>query len=246
MKEKSKQSIQLQINKLKNLPDLPESSMRILAAINDPDISIDKLAEVLSISPGLVARLLGLANSAYFGQSRKINDLRTAIFQVLGLELVKSLSLGVVLNVHFDTRKCHAFNTEYFWMRSLLTAIAAQKLACHNKLQQFPPSTVYTCGLLLYIGMLVLGYLIPEKLDVILQRSKKNRTSVGEEKPLINLLKLSQHLSSMLLDDKFVDMDELGILGKQLLLSDADLPRIVDELIERRESIQKLASILGS
>lgn len=288
MTEKSKQTIQLQINRLKNLPALPEASLRILDAINDPDIAIDKLAEVLAMSPGLVARLLGLANSAYFGQSRNISDLSTAIFQVLGLELVKSLSLGIVLNVQFDTGKCQTFNTEYFWMRSLLTALAAQKLAVANKLQPFSPATVYTSGLLLYIGVLVLGYLIPEELNDILQRSEKNHTCAGdeirsqleeshyhlgyvllqkwhlspvyqsvlnhfedaefngEEKSLINLLSFCQRLSSMLLDDDDVDIGELENLCEKLSLSATGLRGIVDELIENRESIQKLAAIMGN
>lgn len=287
MTENSTQTIQLQINRLKYLPALPESSLRILDAINDPDIPIDKLAEVLSLSPGLAARLLGLSNSAYFGQSRQISDLRTAIIQVLGLELVKSLSLGVVLNVHFDTRKCQAFSTEYFWMRSLITAQAAQKLAISNHLRPFSAATAYTSGLLLYIGVLVLAYLMPADLDIVLQCSKKNRTSVseeirqqlgdthyklgylllqkwqlssvyqgvlnhfddadfgGEEKPLIDLLKLSQRLSSMLLDDEVIDIDELKNFSKKLSLSSDGLLGIVEDLVESRESIQKLASIMG-
>jgi HD-like signal output (HDOD) protein len=288
MTETSKQAIQLQINRLKSLPALPEASVRILDAINDPDIAIEKLADVLAMSPGLVARLLGLANSAYFGQSGNISDLSVAIYQVLGLELVKSLSLGIVLNVQFDTGKCRTFNTEYFWMRSLLTALAAQKLAVGNKLPQFSPATIYTSGLLLSIGVLVLGYLIPEELNVILQRSEKNHTGAGdeiqlqleeshyhlgyvllqkwqlspvyqavlnhfddaefsgEEKPLINLLRLSHRLSSMLLNDDGVDMGELERLCEKLSLSTTGLSGTVDELIENRESIQKLAAIMGN
>lgn len=287
MTEKSKQTIQLQINKLKYLPALPESSLKILDAINDPDVPIDKLAEVLSLSPGLAARLLGLANSAYFGHSRQINDLHTAIVQVLGISLVKSFSLGVILNVQFDTRKCHAFSTEYFWMSSLLTALAAQKLATSNGSQPFSAATAYTSGLLLYIGVLVLAYLLPDDMNGILQRSYKNRTSVGEEirlqlgenhyrlgyfllqkwqlssvyqnvlnhfedadfcgaeKPLIDLLKHSQHLSSRLLNQDVADIDALEELSSKLSVPTAELRRIVEELIENRESIQKLACIMG-
>lgn len=133
----------------------------------------------------------------------------------------------------------------------------------------------------------MLGYLLPEELNAILQRCKKNRTCVGDEillelgeshyhlgwfllqkwhlspvyqsvlnhfedadfagdeKPLINLLSLSQRLSSMLLDDDAVDLDELEILCGKLSLSTAGLARIVDELIENREAVQKLASIMG-
>jgi HD-like signal output (HDOD) protein len=181
MNQPSNQAVLLLISKLKNLPALPEASLSILEAINNPEISIEELAETLSLSPGLAARLLGLANSAYFGQQRQINDLPTAIFQVLGLDLVKSLALGIVLNVQFDARKCHAFDSRYFWMRALLTAVAAQKLAKSTRLDTFTPAMVYTSGLLLSIGILVLAYLLPDDLNIILQRHKAHNIPVSRE-----------------------------------------------------------------
>ena len=288
MTDKAQHSIFLQINKLKNLPALPEVSLKILDAINDPEISIDKLADLLSMSPGLVARLLGLANSAYFSQSKQVSDLPTAIYQVLGMDLVKSLALSIVLNVQLDTAKCRGFNTEYFWMRSLLTAVTAQKIANNQNLTQFSPGTIYTSGLLLYIGVLVLAFLMPKELNDILNRSNMNGTRAGdeirlelgashfrvgfvlmqkwqvsptyqtilnyfedpdfngEERPLINILTLSQHVSHMLLDKNQVDFVQLEEICEQLSLSQTNLPRIVDELIENRQNIQKLATILGN
>lgn len=192
MNEHSRQTIELQINRLRNLPALPEASVKILEAINNPNIPIDKLADVLALSPALLARLLGLANSAYFGKSRDITDIRTAIVQVLGLDLVKSLALGVVVNVQFDTGKCMNFNTEYFWRRSLSTAVAGQQLACRNDFQAYSPSTVYNCGLLLYIGMLVAAYLFPVELNAIIFRCRQpDQVMVGDE--IVDRLGLSHY-----------------------------------------------------
>jgi len=192
MNEHSRQTIELQINRLRNLPASPEASVKILEAINNPNIPIDKLADVLALSPALLARLLGLANSAYFGKSRDITDIRTAIVQVLGLDLVKSLALGVVVNVQFDTGKCMNFNTEYFWRRSLSTAVAGQQLACRNDFHAYSPSTVYNCGLLLYIGMLVAAYLFPVELNAIIFRCRQpEQVKVGDE--IVSRLGLSHY-----------------------------------------------------
>lgn len=182
MDAKAKQKIQMQVSTLKNLPVLPEASLRILEAINTPDVSIDKLAAVLSLSPGLVARLLGLANSAYFARGKDVGDVRTAIFQVLGLDLVKALSMAIIFNIQFDTRKCQEFDSEHFWMRSLLTAVAAQKLAGDaGQLRTSAPSAVYASGLLLDIGIMVLAYLMPDDLNGIFLASKKDQLTVSEE-----------------------------------------------------------------
>lgn len=175
------QSIQLQINQIKNLPALPEASVKILEAINDPDIDIRKLVNVISLSPGLVARLLGLANSAFFGQIRQIDDLETAVVRVLGLQLVRSLTLGILLNVQLDTKQCKGFDSLSFWTHSLMTAVAAQKLADKSSWQNLSAANAYTNGLLLNIGLLVMAYLFPKELDDILLDGSKNFLQIEAE-----------------------------------------------------------------
>lgn len=177
-------SITLQISKLKNLPPLPEISVRIMNAVNDPEVSVDQLVEVISLSPTLTARLLGLANSAYFGRSGQIDDLRIAIIQVLGLNLVKSLALSIVLNVEMDTSKCRLFNGEYFWAHSFITAIVAQKLAVHINDELLTANTVYTSGLLLNIGLVAAVYILPEEMNDIFSQADRADGSISSEMSL--------------------------------------------------------------
>lgn len=281
------QEFLLQLYQLKNLPALPEVSMRILDAINDPEIYIDKLTATLSMSPGLVARLISLSNSAYFRQAKPINDLSTAIYQVLGLDLVKSLALSIILNVQLDASKCQAFNTKYFWHRSMLTAITAQKLSKSLDFKQYSPSVVYTCGLLLYIGILVLAFLTPAKLNGIMFRCQTQKNCIskairdqlgeshfkfafillqkwqlsatylsvfnhfedrnfnGEERDLIKILTVSQMISSTIADNDELDLTELTQYCEKLSLPSAGLSDIIDDLIEKRQDIELLASVLG-
>jgi len=175
---KSEQDYQLQLNKIKNLPPLPEASLRIINAVNDPEITVNELVDVLSLSPSLVARLLGLANSAYFGYSRQVNELRLAIIQVLGLNLVKSLALSIALNVQLDTLKCSAFKADYHWSCALTTAVLAQKLSVSIKDKLLLPTTVYTSGLLLNIGVLVAVFLFPKDMNDIFLSCEKSQEPV--------------------------------------------------------------------
>jgi len=218
MTENVNHSIQLKINKLRNLPALPEASLKILEAVNDPDIEIEKLVQVLSLSPALVARFLGLANSAYFGQSRQINDLNKAIVNVLGLQLVKGLALGVVLNVQLDLSKCNNFDSHYFWLYSLMMASTAQKLAAANVFEEQTPSMVYTSGLILHIGLLVIAYLFPEELNQLLTAESKSYSELNEA------LKLKLGLSHY----------EVGYL----LLSKWKLPGFYQTLLHRFEDAE--------
>lgn len=156
------------ILKIKNLPPLPQASVRILSAVNNPDISIEELVAAIATSPALVGRLIGLANSAYFGRTGQIDDLREAIIQVLGLNLVKSLALGLVLNTELDSSRCRHFNAEQFWTEALLTASLAQKICLRVDKDKYDPSMVYTAGLLLNIGLLAAVFLVPDALNAIL------------------------------------------------------------------------------
>jgi len=173
--------IDLQISKIKNLPELSAASMKIIDAVNDPDISIDDLATVISVAPVLVGRLLGLANSAYFGCTVEITDLRVAIIRVLGLNLVRSLTIGVLLNLELDTRKCSQFDSERFWMDALLTATLSQQFSLLIRDEAIVPSTAYTAGLLLNIGLIVAVYLLPEESNQILLNAEENVSSISKE-----------------------------------------------------------------
>lgn len=176
----SEYKINIEVAKIKNLPPLPDASIKIITAVNNSDVYIDELVDVLSLSPVLMARLIGLSNSAYFGRAGKISDLRVAIIQVLGLKLVKSLSLSIVLNVELDVSQCQLFDAELFWKHALMTAIIAQKLSVKFDNELMTPATVYTAGLLLDIGFLAAVFVFPQQVNEVLAESENREGSVSE------------------------------------------------------------------
>ena len=169
------------IAKIKNLPTLPEASCRIITAINNPDISIEELTRVISTSSALSGRLLGLANSAYFGWPGEIEDLRLAIIQVLGLNLVKGLAVSILVSNEFDVSRCSQFNCEQFWSRCLITATLAQKLAIQVNDEKVSPSAAYTAGLLLNIGLLAVVYAFPDELNQAFTNVQENDSLLSYE-----------------------------------------------------------------
>ncbi len=172
---------QLLITRIKTLPPLPEGSVRIVNAVNNPDISIDELVAVISLSPALVARLLGLANSSYFGRTTPVTDLKSAIIQVLGFNLVKSLALGIALNVEFDVSRCPQFDSLLFWRFVLTRALIAQKLAAKSRDESLTATTVYTGALLMDIGIQAAVYVFPEKMNALFGDCQRERQCVDRK-----------------------------------------------------------------
>jgi len=280
------QDINLKIAKIKNLPPLPEAGVRIIAAVNDPDISIVELVDVISLSPALLARLLGLANSAYFGRTGQIKDLRVAIIQVLGVNLVKSLALSIVLNVEFDTTKCKLFDTDLFWMNALVTSLVAQKLSIQCNDELMSSCVVYTSGLLLEIGLLAAVYILPEQMNDIFNNMEEgeslsvkmqaelgqtqyqigamllerwhlpeiyqialkefyNPSFAGEEKNLILLLELSKKIGAHLCTNTEEEIPDFSSLLEPFSLTNKQLNKVINDVIQKKGNIKELATFLG-
>jgi HD-like signal output (HDOD) protein len=174
-------TLNLQVLRIKNLPDLPVASVKILNAVNDSNIVIDELVALISVSPILVARLLGLANSAYFGCRGQVKDIKVAIVRVLGLDLVRSLIISLILNMELDTRKCNRFDNERFWMDAFLTATLGQSYSHVIRDQDLVPAEVYSTGLILNIGLILAVYLLPEQTNQVFINAENNASSIATE-----------------------------------------------------------------
>ena len=67
---------------LDELPQLPAAVHQLFEALSDEDIDRHRLASAIDQCPSLSAKLVGLANSAYFGQASHINGVSDAIFVI--------------------------------------------------------------------------------------------------------------------------------------------------------------------
>lgn len=154
-----------EIQRQKELPTLTPSIQRILAACEDHHVSQTALAETLGEAPTIAARILGLANSAFFGQRDGVRSLPHAI-TVLGMVMVRSVAAGLTLSGAFDSRRCRGFSAERYWTSAVLTALLAQQLRPLIAAGvRPPPDSVYLGGLLHNIGLLALVHLHPAEME---------------------------------------------------------------------------------
>lgn len=136
------------VNHSARLPTVPMVTQRVIASLHSDDVSLSEIAGLLEADPVLSAKLLRLANSAYFQLSGSIDSVEEAV-QVLGLAMVRNLALSAGM--------AHAFvNTpgvdlRAFWTYSLFTASAARWLAQHHGDSS---DVVFTLGLIHALGQL--------------------------------------------------------------------------------------------
>lgn len=150
-------SVRLEIQKIDHLPPMPTIAQEILIASNDDTADLDDIAKIIKKDPSLTAKIIGMANSAFFGFGRKVTTLEQAIINVLGLDLVKGFALSLAMSSTFDPQKCASFDLKKYWLSAFLTAELAtgfaDKMGSNRNLD---PNQLYLYGLLHNIGILVL------------------------------------------------------------------------------------------
>ncbi|MCP4022508.1 MAG: HDOD domain-containing protein [Desulfobacteraceae bacterium] len=110
------------------LPSFPAVIMQILQKIRNPYSSFPEIAQSLSLDPGLSIKLLGIANSAAFSPSKKVENLTQAI-ALVGLSQLESLVLGVGVSKGIPKKVCQWHDPAEFWLTSAKRAMLANELS---------------------------------------------------------------------------------------------------------------------
>jgi HD-like signal output (HDOD) protein len=158
-----------EILEIKHLPPLSITATRLLEAIGNPDVEVEELADIINHDPGLMGRIVGLANAAYFGQRNPITTVQEAIIRVLGINMVKSLALSISVGGAFQANSCPGFDTKEYWFNAIGCATLSRMMALRVPIDNRPdPDHIYLSGLLHNIGYLVLAHVFPTKLSQVL------------------------------------------------------------------------------
>jgi len=83
------------------LPTLPEVALRIREAVEDVEVSAQKLAEVIASDAALSARLIKVANSPLLRGRIAVDNLQMGISR-LGLTFVRNLATGLAMEQMFQ------------------------------------------------------------------------------------------------------------------------------------------------
>jgi len=86
--------------KIKQLPALPESAIKLEAIYHNPDSSFDDMVKVLELDPLLTADILKAANSPLYGFTREINSITQAV-GLFGMGTIRGFALAMIVKKSF-------------------------------------------------------------------------------------------------------------------------------------------------
>lgn len=139
---------------LDRLPSLPQVLTKILDAIHSERADLQHIAGIIRHDSAMTARLLGVANSSYYGRAKSCQTVERALL-FLGTDTVKTIVITAAIKQFFNRfNPHHQPFVKAFWRRSLISANFAHILA--NLTGYNAPEEAYLSGLLMDVGQLIL------------------------------------------------------------------------------------------
>jgi len=139
------------------IPTLPEVVRRISRMIEDPETGTGDIGAVVAEDPPLAAKVLRIANSAYYGLRERCLSAEQAS-AVLGARVLKNVVTQAAVIQQFEhLREYPDFDVDEIWAHSSTVAHACSTLARHSTRRLgLAPEELHVCGLLHDLGKVVL------------------------------------------------------------------------------------------
>ncbi len=153
-----------EVRRIKNLPTVPGIVAKISRMVENPETSAAEVGRLISQDQVLSAKVLRMANSAFFGMSRKISSIPQALM-ILGFDVVKGL---VLTSSVFDMIQKSMAG---LWEHSIGCAAASGAVA--TALGRDDAEEILVAGLLHDLGKVVLALNMPEEMKQIREKVEK-------------------------------------------------------------------------
>ncbi len=159
------------VTSISHIATLPEITLKIIELVENPRSTAQDLHKIISNDPALVARILKVVNSAFYGLPGQIGSINRAIV-LLGLNAVKNIVIAASLAKLFrGGRVSPNFAAKDLWSHSIAVGVMSKMIV--GKLNNTLPDEAFLAGLIHDIGILVELQAHREPLIEIAERAAK-------------------------------------------------------------------------
>lgn len=171
-------SLETIVKAVNDLPALPSVVNKVIKLTEDPNSTAQDINNALIQDQAMTARVLKLANSAFYGFPRRIATVTDATV-FLGFKTIKSIvmaaSVSDILNAEMSG---YALEHGELWKHSQCVAMAARHIA--RKAKYYQLDLAYTSGLLHDIGKVILNNAMKESYHEVVAKVSEGNTDFIE------------------------------------------------------------------
>jgi len=152
-----------------DLPTIPVVATQVLQLLDNPDVNVDKVADLMLTDQVMTARVMKMVNSPIYRPSHEITSLKRALVY-LGVRHIKEIALTSSFISAFED-KGGAIDISTFWAHAFGVGMVSKIIA--EKIRYPDVEKAYLAGIVHDIGEVVLSYYQPEIFAKILNRIKE-------------------------------------------------------------------------
>lgn len=152
-----------------SLPSPKGSAMKLIELCQQNDVALPEIIHAMHADPGLVGRVLKMANSPVYGRMRPVVSLSPDVLMTIGIHSLRQVVLAFSLVSANRSGRCKNFDYHTFWSQSIAIGVAAELIGAEARVA--PPVEMFTCGLLSQIGKLALAAIYRDQYGNVLQQA---------------------------------------------------------------------------
>jgi len=145
-------AIEAFLEKHQSINAMPESSIRIMRHMRDPDCDMNQLLRLIKQDAALSARIMKAVNSAFYALQTKITQLDRAVV-FMGLKAVKEVVISSAMQALCNPVPIGKYSARDLWDHSVGVAVLSRELAVRSK--TIDSEDAFLVGMLHDVGLLL-------------------------------------------------------------------------------------------
>ena len=161
------------LRSLVELPPMPNIILKAREIMEDPGSSLKELSGVIEHDQAIVARVLALANSAYYGLSGLVSSIQHASILLGQKTLGELITIAASSQLLSKKLKGYQLDPGDFWKHSLAVALGSRIIA--EKKDADLVEDAFIAGLLHDAGKIILDPYVLERENILIKLKKPGK-----------------------------------------------------------------------
>ena len=153
------------LSEVKSITSLPEVIVQLVRELGDNEVAPEKIEQIIMNDAALTAKVLRVANSAFYGRASKVEKISEAVV-LLGLNTLRNMVITLVSSNALKGKMTgYGLDKGELYLHSIAAAVGARMIAKHNRIKE--NEKYYVAGLLHDIGKILISPFIGENFEAI-------------------------------------------------------------------------------
>ena len=141
------------VRELRHLPSAPKVLPHLKRLLSDGNSAMTEIVQLIRVDPGIAARVLQTANSAFYSKGTRCFTVEEAVHRVGYNQVYELVAYAVASQVLVRPLEAYGIEPDELWRSSVCCALAAEVLAGVTGEER---DLAYTVGLLHSVGLLAI------------------------------------------------------------------------------------------